>query len=774
MRLSGCGLRTAFLGAGSARVKSSLRLLVFAFCFSMLASSRGVATEAAPQPTAILSAVELAADWQLAHPARHDPKDWMYAPFYAGLVALGEISPHSRFHQAALAIGDKNGWKLFSDPYNADHQAVAQAYLELYLKHRRPEMIADAQRTFDFVLGHPTTLWYWCDALFMGPPAWTRMTVATGNPAYLEYALAFWRTTTEQLYDRTEKLYYRDESYIAQRGPDGKKIFWSRGNGWVIAGLARVLQFLPREHPSRAPLETQFREMANRIVELQQADGLWRASLLEPERYPEKEASGSAFFCYALAWGVNQGLLDRKRYAPPLFKAWPALTGCLEPEGKLIRIQPIGAGPDRIPPDATEPYGVGAFILAGTELYRLAGGTLPAPSSENSVASRVWNSGADDRMRWSALAGRVVEPVLSALAQRRLKTSMPVEEQASAQRAACTHLEAMGRTLAGIAPWLELGDDGSAEGADRARLARLARQAIDAATDPTSPDHMNFDVGTQPLVDAAFLAQAILRAPKELGEKLEPNVRENLVASLKASRTIQPYRSNWLLFASMVEVVLQRLGEPRDEARLREGLDRFQEWYLGDGVYGDGSEFHWDYYNAFVIQPMLVEILEAVGDETPEWRAFRTKVAERARRYAAIQERLIAPDGSYPVIGRSIAYRCGAFQGLAQSALRHALPESVTPGQARAALNAVIRRTLEAPGTFDDRGWLRIGLAGHQPSLGEYYISTGSLYLCCVAFLPLGLPATDPFWSDAPGTTTWERVWSGGDLPADHALKESP
>jgi len=350
---------------------------------------------------------------------------------------------------------------------------------------------------------------------------------------------------------------------------------------------------------------------------------------------------------------------------------------------------------------------------------------------------------------------------------------MPVEEQASAQRAACTHLEALGRTLAGIAPWLELGDDGSQEGADRARLARLARQAIDAATDPTSPDHMNFNVGTQPLVDAAFLAESILRAPKELGEKLEPRVKQNLIASLKASRTIPPYRSNWLLFASMIEVVLQRLGEPRDEPRLREGLDRFQEWYLGDGVYGDGQEFHWDYYNAFVIQPMLVEILEVVGDESPEWRAFRTKVAERAQRYAAIQERLIAPDGSYPVIGRSIAYRCGAFQALAQSALRHSLPENVTPGQARAALNSVIRRTLEAPGTFDDHGWLQIGLAGHQPALGEYYISTGSLYLCCLAFLPLGLPPTDPFWSDAPGKTTWERVWSGGDLPADHALKEA-
>lgn len=377
----------------------------------------------------------------------------------------------------------------------------------------------------------------------------------------------------------------------------------------------------------------------------------------------------------------------------------------------------------------------------------------------------------DDRAHWCALAEKVATPVIEALAERRLKSSMPVEAQNPSDRAACTHLEALGRTLAGIAPWLELGADGTPEGETRARLAQKARAAIDAATDPASPDHLNFSTGSQPLVDAAFLAQALVRAPRALREKLDPRVRANLGQSLKASRVIQPFQTNWLLFASMVEIALQQLGEPRDNARLMEGVDRFQEWYVGDGVYGDGPEYHWDYYNAYVIQPMLVEILTAIGDESPELGAFREKVFARARRYAAIQERLIAPDGSFPVIGRSIAYRCGAFQSLAQSALRHQLPETVAPGQARAALTAVIRRTLEAPDTFDEHGWLRIGLAGHQPALAEPYISTGSLYLCTFALLPLGLPPTDPFWTEVPGATTWQRVWSGSDLPADHALK---
>lgn len=379
----------------------------------------------------------------------------------------------------------------------------------------------------------------------------------------------------------------------------------------------------------------------------------------------------------------------------------------------------------------------------------------------------------DDRQTWCRLATRLADPVLVALAERRLKASMPVEAAPGVtDRAQFTHLEALGRLLCGLAPWLELGEDVTPEGRERGRLAALARAGIDAATDPQSPDYLNFSVGSQPLVDAAFLAQALLRAPNELWRKLPPQVQANTVAALKSSRVIQPGESNWKLFATTVECFLHRVGEPRDERRLFEGVRKHRDWYVGDGVYGDGPEFHWDYYNSFVIQPMLVEALEEVGDEAPEWADFRAKARGRLARWAAIQERLIAPDGTYPLVGRSIAYRCGAFQGLALAAWRDWLPEGLSPAQARVALTAVIRRTLEAPGTFDARGWLTIGVAGHQPGLGERYISTGSLYLCSAAFLPLGLPGAHPFWSTPAGESTWQRIWSGQDSPADHALKE--
>ena len=380
-------------------------------------------------------------------------------------------------------------------------------------------------------------------------------------------------------------------------------------------------------------------------------------------------------------------------------------------------------------------------------------------------------NGLDDRSDWCAVTRKLAMPVLSASAHRKLKATMPVEARNPEEREPYAHLEAVCRLLCGIAPWIELGGDPSQEGADRARIAELARAGIDAITDPQSPDFMSFSKPWQPLVEAAFLSQALLRAPNELWGKLDRRVKANVIAALKATRAISPGENNWKLFATTVEVFLQSVGEIRDDTRLFEGLRRFGAWYVGDGHYGDGPEFRWDYYNAFVIQPMLLEALEVVGEEAEAWRMFRSQARERLSRYAAIQERLIAPDGSYPVIGRSIAYRCGAFQALALAALRHMLPENVEPAQARAALTAMIRRTMGAPGTFDADGWLRIGIAGHQPSVGEGYISTGSLYLCSAALLPLGLPQDDAFWSGPPAKTTWEKAWSGVNIPADKALR---
>jgi hypothetical protein len=373
---------------------------------------------------------------------------------------------------------------------------------------------------------------------------------------------------------------------------------------------------------------------------------------------------------------------------------------------------------------------------------------------------------------WVEVAARLSTPVLENLAAGTLKARMPVEEAEGANRRAVTHLEAIGRLLAGIAPWLELGEDQSEEGRLRARFAQLARRAIAMAVDPASPDFLNFTANRQPLVDAAFLAHALLRAPRVLRASLEPKTREQLVRALESTRVILPSFSNWLLFSATVEAALFQLGAAWDRMRVDYAVRQHAQWYKGDGVYGDGPEFHWDYYNSFVIQPMLLDVLQTLGPESSAWEALRAPVKKRAQRHAAILERLISPEGTFPAIGRSIAYRFGALQLLAQIALRRELPADVAPAQVRSALSAVIRRQLEAPGTFDAGGWLRIGFCGHQPGIGERYISTGSLYLCATGLLPLGLPASDEFWSAPEAAWTQKRAWSSEPFPIDKALSE--
>jgi hypothetical protein len=348
---------------------------------------------------------------------------------------------------------------------------------------------------------------------------------------------------------------------------------------------------------------------------------------------------------------------------------------------------------------------------------------------------------------------------------------MPVEARPGLEqdRRKSTHLEAFGRLLSGLAPWLESDLHDSPEAALQSQYREWARIGLRNGTDPSSPDYMNFGMTSQSVVDAAFLVLGILRAPRQLWEPLDRATRANVVKALQATRQVLPGQSNWLLFSAIVEAGLCFMGAEWDSLRVDYAIEMHREWFLGDGTYGDGNHFHWDYYNSFVIQPMLMQVLDTVPARSAMWKDLKPVVLERARRYAAIQERMISPEATYPAIGRSITYRFGAFHLLSDISLRRQLPDPVSPEQVRCALTAVMRRMIERLGTFDSKGWLNIGFAGHQPQLGETYISTGSLYLCACAWLPLGLPATDTFWSGPAKPWTQAKIWSGEDVPADHA-----
>ncbi|GAB3573256.1 DUF2264 domain-containing protein [Hymenobacter daeguensis] len=404
---------------------------------------------------------------------------------------------------------------------------------------------------------------------------------------------------------------------------------------------------------------------------------------------------------------------------------------------------------------------------AGLSVLALPGAALAGTASRLPAAKTP-----TDREYWLSTLLRIVEPVLTAGAQGKLKATMPVEAAPGQQegRRQVTHLEALGRTLSGLAPWLELADAPAAERAQQQRCAEQARQAIAHAVNPQSADFLNFSQGGQPVVDAAFLAHALLRAPAQLWARLPAATQQQLVQALQSSRVIKPVYSNWLLFSGIIEAALLKFTGSGDLMRMDYAIKEHQTWYKGDGTYGDGPDFHWDYYNSYVIQPMLLDVVGTLVAAGKESKDLLDRLRARARRYAAVQERLIAPDGSFAAFGRSLAYRCGAFQHLAQVSLQQLLPAELPAGQVRSALTAVIRRTLEPKGTFDAQGWLQIGLCGHQPGIGEGYISTGSLYLCTTAFLPLGLPAADAFWASPAQDWTARRIWSGQDVKTDHAL----
>lgn len=333
-----------------------------------------------------LKLMERVADWQLAHPSKHATTDWTQAAFYDGVMALAQISESPRFLEAMIKVGEGNEWKLGPREYHADDHAVGQMYAEMYLLKHDTRMIEPMQKRFDAILEHPKDdnltfdkeknpdfldRWSWCDALFMAPPAWIRLAVASNNAEYFHFAIKKWWVTSAYLYDPEEHLYFRDDTYFKRREANGRKIFWSRGNGWVMGGFVRVLQYLPKDHPARLRFIQQYQEMADKLLTCQQPDGLWRSSLLDPEHYPLKETSGTGFYTYAFAWGVNEGLLDPVKFKPAALKGWEGLKQCVDADGKLTHVQPIGADPKKFPDDSTEVYGVGAFLLAGSEIVKL-------------------------------------------------------------------------------------------------------------------------------------------------------------------------------------------------------------------------------------------------------------------------------------------------------------------------------------------------------------------------------------------------------------------
>jgi unsaturated rhamnogalacturonyl hydrolase len=327
-------------------------------------------------PAAVGAAMRKVANWQLERSQPYFDRIWTWSVLYSGFMAASNSLGDAKYRDAMEEMGKKFDWQLRSHLPDADDQSVGQTYLELYLTKKEPAMMTPTRSELDALLIAPHVSkkagkgipWWWCDALFMAPPVWARMYAATGDRRYVAYLDEEWAKTTDLLYDKQEHLYARDADYLTRTEANGKKMFWSRGNGWVMGGLVRTLQYLPQGDPARAKYVTQLKEMAQRVALLQGSDGLWRAGLLDPDNYSQPEVSGSALFTYALAWGINQGILDAKMYRPVIEKAWGGMVGHIYSDGRLGCIQQTGAEPAPFKATASYTYGVGAFLLAGSEI----------------------------------------------------------------------------------------------------------------------------------------------------------------------------------------------------------------------------------------------------------------------------------------------------------------------------------------------------------------------------------------------------------------------
>lgn len=384
-----------------------------------------------------------------------------------------------------------------------------------------------------------------------------------------------------------------------------------------------------------------------------------------------------------------------------------------------------------------------------------------------------------DREYWCAQAYKMASPVLENMSKGELQKNMVLEFSPSFDRRdrRVAYMECFGRLMAGIAPWLALPDDDTAEGKQRRQLRQWALASYKNAVDPNSPDYLLWRKEGQTLVDAAYLAESFIRAYDALWVPLDDTTKQRYIKEFTQLRRVDPPYTNWLLFSSTVESFLAKVGAPYDAFRVNTAIRKVEEWYVGDGWYSDGPEFAFDYYSCYVFHPMYLETLQNMIDSRKgrrsSYESGYKRALLRAQKMAVILERFISPEGTFPVFGRSIPYRMAAMQPLALMAWKQTLPKELGNGQVRAALTAVMHRMFDVQDNYNKGGYLTIGFCGSQPDVADWYTNNGSLYMASLAFMPLGLPADHPFWTSPAEEWTQVKAWGGKPFPKDHMWKDA-
>lgn len=427
----------------------------------------------------------------------------------------------------------------------------------------------------------------------------------------------------------------------------------------------------------------------------------------------------------------------------------------------------------------TNPFRKPQYILLNLALGGDNGGEIADeafPMKYEIDYVRVYQKEPSDRQYWCNLLYRIAEPVLSNMSEGRLHQNMQLElsPRWDGRNKEVAYMECFGRTMAGVAPWLALPDDDTPEGQMRKQLRTWALKSYAHAVNPESPDYLGWNKHGQALVDAAYIAESFLRAPS-LWHALDTLTQQRYIKEFAGLRRYTPVYSNWVMFVSLIETFLSTVSDNYDAYRIHIGLRKINEWYVGDGWYSDGPGFAFDYYNSFVIQPMYVEALQVLNNQKRGVRVSDEELAraeKRLQRYGTILERMISPEGAFPVFGRSITYRLGTMQALAMLAWQEKLPDVLSEGQVRSALTAVMKRMYATDANFNEKGFLTLGFTASQTDIADVYTNNGSLYMTTLAFMPLGLPADHPFWTSPAESWTSKKAWEGEDFPRDHAYYE--
>ncbi len=672
---------------------------------------------------------------------------------------------------------DRSKWKYSygeTDEYVlfGDWQICFQVYADLYNILPDDNRIRRAKEVMEYEMSTPNNdYWWWSDGLYMVMPVMTKYYKITGNQKYLDKLYEYILYSDSIMFDKEENLYYRDAKYVypKHKSVNGKKDFWARGDGWVLAGLAKVLKDLPADYKHHDFFVQKFQALAKAVAALQQPEGYWTRSMMDPEHAPGPETSGTAFFTYGMLWGINNGYLSEAEYMPVVEKAWKYLSKkAVQKSGAVGYVQPIGekAIPGQVVDEnSTANFGVGAFLLAACEYVRYL------EVREQTAAS--------DRAYWCDLAYKMAAPVLSNMAEGNLHKNMVLELSPNwdGRDKNVAYMECFGRLMAGIAPWLTLPDDNTAEGQQRKQLREWALKSYANAVDPASPDYLAWRGHGQALVDAAYVAESFLRAYDQLWMPLDETTKARYIEEFTQLRRVDPPYTNWLLFSSTIESFLAKAGAEYDQYRVNSTIRKMEEWYTGDGWYADGPSFVFDYYSSYVFHPMYLETLQAMIDSKDytriDYKKYYARALTRAQRFSIILERFISPEGTFPVFGRSIPYRLATMQPLALMAWYEELPAGLSNGQVRGALTAVMKRMFASDANFNEGGFLTIGFAGKQPNIADWYTNNGSLYMASLAFLPLGLPASHPFWTDAVQPWTSVKAWGGKPFPKDHVWRDT-